>query len=385
MLNGTKKSFVGLSLFGLISTDLSAQNIREVDQIFERHENAEGVVYLADQLELKENEKVIFEEDAKVYLKNLKMDRYSALDAQGNDLKIYVEESIESDRGILNVSADSQILDTSGLDGPDGADGKKALDGLRGTHGAHGSDASDGADGVSANSISLITPKLRGDVILLARGGNGGAGGAGGDGGFGGQGLGAADARVLYRFRGMENLGITTLLEIGSAIGVPVVGQVLAVLSLFNGITIGDGFDGFDGGNGGNAGRGGDGGDGGDGGHVELIYAERTDSSRIFVNTRGGVGGAGGAAGLPGRGGRGGEGGKAGDLWGRDGMPGNPGAIGARAGAGQPGAAGKPGKVEVIETGDVEWLRCYIRYRQTLDLTNDQDLAREILGQCLYN
>jgi hypothetical protein len=239
-----------------------------------------------------------------------------------------------------------------------------------------------GGDGGDGASISIITPVLRGNVTLITKGGNGGRGGNGGDGGNGGAGLSGMDARTLYNFRGLSNLPIDSLLSLGSAIGIPYVGQVLAVLMIFNGLRIGDGFDGFNGGNGGKGGDAGKGGNGGNGGDVELIFGQQVDGSKILVNTRGGRGGAAGRAGIGGIGGPGGAGGQRGDLWSREGKPGKSGIVGSMGLTAQAGTPGKSGKVKAIETGDPEWVKCYVRYRQALDLGEDREFARELLRAC---
>lgn len=368
--------FIGV----LITEALSAQSLRYAKNVLDRREIDGEVIYIGESLKLNKNEKLIFEEPARVYLKDLELEEFSEINSQGNPLEFLVED-FKSNLGVVNVSP--LIQETSGADGQDGEHGSKGLNGLKGTAGAHGVDGSDGSDGGDAAPISIITPYLRGDVVLIAKGGNGGRGGNGGDGGNGGAGLSGQDARVLYRFRGMDHLPIEALIKIGAAIGVPVVGEVLVILQLFNGLTIGDGFDGFDGGDGGNAGRGGNGGNGGNGGSIELVYAARLADGKIYVNTRGGAGGAGGRSGAPGIGGPGGAGGKAGDIWGRDGYPGKPGALGLSAPAGVAGRPGKSGSIRVIETGDAQWLKCYIQYRQVLDLSGDSQLASFILRSCL--
>lgn len=352
------------------------------DDIFERHENAAGeVIFVGDNLRLKENDKLLIEEDARIYLDRIDLDEGSKIDASGQDLELYVEEEVSGDLGVFDISADLDI-DTSGNNGENGDDGVKALDGLKGSSGAHGSDATDGTNGADADQILVITPRIKGDVILMARGGDGGRGGLGGDGGRGGAGLSGEDARVLFRFDALNNTGVDGLLDLGATIGIPYVGQVLAVLKIFNGITIGDGFDGYDGGDGGDAGHGGHGGDGGKGGKIELIFASKDEGSRIYVSTRGGRGGPGGAAGAPGVAGPGGKGGEAGDIWARDGRSGDPGQTGAKAESGSAGQSGQSGSVKVIETGDEEWLKCYIRYRQSIDLGVPSDLAYDILRHC---
>lgn len=360
---------------------IQAQEVFDARDLLERKEVDGDVIYIGDSLKLDANDRLVFDEPARVYLDDLKMEPLSVIDSQGNDLELLIGGQFDTDKGMFDVSPDI-FQDTSGANGQDGEDGSKAADGLKGSAGAHGSDASDATDGVDGASISVIVPKVLGDVILISRGGDGGRGGRGGNGGNGGQGLSGMDARVLYNFKGMSGLPIDTLIGIGTSIGVPVVGQVLAILSLFNGLTIGDGFDGFDGGAGGNAGKGGNGGNGGNAGEIELIYASKIQGARIYVDARGGRGGAGGPAGVPGVGGPGGVGGKAGDIWARDGKPGNAGATGAVAQAGSPGAAGKSGKVRVVETGDESWLKCYVRYRQLIDLGMDRSDALQILRSC---
>jgi hypothetical protein len=368
--------------FGVSTPGLAqSTQIIEARKIFERRESQGEVIYFGEDLKLNSNDRLVFDEPARVYLNDVELDPVSTIDSQGHDLEILVDGSFESDRGVFDVSPDI-MQNTSGQDGQDGSSGEKATDGLKGSAGAHGSDASAGTDGSSGADIFVIVPQLQGDVILISRGGNGGRGGKGGSGGQGGQGLSGMDARVLFNFRGMSGLPIDTLLGIGASIGIPVVGQVLAVLQIFNGLKMGDGFDGFDGGAGGAAGRGGDGGQGGDAGNIELVFASKAKESRIFVDARGGRGGAGGAAGVPGAGGPGGVGGKAGDIWARDGKPGNAGATGARSESGRAGLAGKSGKVKVVETGDAVWLRCYVRYRQMIDLGMDREDALEILRIC---
>lgn len=367
---------------GSLKAQSQETRILTPDDIFERHQNASGeVFFIGENLRLKQNDKLLIEEDARIYLDRVELDEGSKIDATGRDLELFVRDEFKGDLGVLDISSDLRI-DTSGLPGESGEDGVKALDGLRGSAGAHGSDGSDGADGSHADKILVITPQLKGDVILLARGGNGGSGGHGGSGGRGGAGLSGEDARVLFRFQALGNTGVEDLLGLGSLIGIPYVGQVLAVLKIFNGIKIGDGFDGYDGGDGGDAGRGGHGGSGGNGGRIELIFAHKDPQSRIYVSTVGGRAGAGGVAGAPGVGGPGGLGGKAGDIWARDGRAGKPGAVGARAESGRPGRPGQSGSVRVVETGDAEWLKCYVRYRQAIDLGVPSDLANDILRNC---
>lgn len=373
-----------LLLAGLSLHQLQAQEPKTniATDVLDRREVDGKAVYFADDVSLGENDRLVFDEASTVHVKNLKMGEYSVIDSQGNDLEILVEEDVESDKGFLDVSAEF-YKDTSGADGQNGGDGKKAQDGLKGSAGAHGSDASDGTDGVDGAKVSLIVPKLRGDVIFITKGGNGGTGGNGGDGGRGGVGFSGEDARILLDIEALDALDTGGLLEIGAAIGVPYVGQVLAIISFFNGISIGDGFDGYDGGAGGDAGNGGHGGDGGDGGPVELIYASKSEDSKIYVNTRGGSGGAGGVAGVPGVGGPGGLGGKAGDIWAKDGAPGKAGPTGQTAQRGEAGEPGLAGEVKVIETGDELWLRCYVRYRSLIDFGADREDALNILTACL--
>jgi len=349
--------------------------------VFDRREVNGEVVYIGDQFKLDRNDRLIFDEPARVYLNKLEMDPLSIIDTEGNDLELLIDGQFDSDKGIFDVSPDI-MQNTSGSDGQEGSNGEKAADGLKGSGGSHGSDATAGSDGADGAEITLIVPKLEGDIILISRGGHGGRGGKGGSGGNGGVGFSGMDARVLFNFKGMSGLPIDTLIGIGTSIGIPVVGQVLAILQIFNGLKIGDGFDGFEGGTGGSAGKGGAGGVGGHAGNVELIYASKVKAAKIFVDTKGGRGGAGGAAGVPGTGGSGGVGGAAGDVWARDGKPGKAGAIGNVAESGRSGLAGKSGKVKVVETGDESWLRCYVRYRQVIDLGMDRSDALEVLRSC---
>lgn len=366
-------------LLGLGSFAVFAQNQKAKD-LFYRVESEGQAVYFADRIDLDENEVLEFDEPARVYVKDLDLKKNSMIDSQGYPLEVLIEDSIKADRSGLSVAP--YEIDSSGQDGADGEDGQKALDALKGAAGAHGSDASHGSHGSDAADIFLLTPHLSGDLILIARGGRGGRGGNGGSGGNGGVGLSGMDARILFDFKGLDNLPIDSLLALGAQLGIPVVGQVFAVLSFFNGLQIGDGFDGFDGGAGGNAGRGGDGGNGGNGGKIELFFAHKEKEARIFVSTRAGSGGAGGRAGVPGVGGPGGAGGKAGDIWARDGLPGDAGEMGRAASSGKAGEPGKPGSIRAIETGDEVWLKCYVRYRQLIDLGMDPEAAAEILARC---
>jgi hypothetical protein len=366
-------------LFSFISFAAVAQSKKAKDVLY-RIEADGQAVYFGESLKLAEYESLEFDEAARLYVGDLELDRHAFIDSQGFPLEVLIENSLKTDRAGFSVAPTE--IDASGEDGASGESGQKALDALKGAAGAHGSDGSHGSAGSNASDIFLLTPYLSGDVVLVARGGRGGQGGNGGSGGSGGAGLSGVDARVLFNFKGLSNLPIDSLLSLGAQLGIPVVGQVAAILSFFNGLKIGDGFDGFDGGAGGNAGLGGDGGNGGNGGNIELYFARRDKNARILVNTRAGAGGSGGRAGVPGVGGAGGAGGKAGDIWARDGLPGQAGAMGLAASAGNPGKPGKAGSIRAIETGDEVWLRCYVRYRQLIDLGMDSKAAAEILFKC---
>ena len=56
--------------------------------------------------------------------------------------------------------------------------------------------------------------------------------------------------------------------------------------------------------------------------------------------------------------------------------------MGLAASSGKAGEPGKPGSIRAIETGDEVWLRCYVRYRQLIDLGMDPQAAAEILARC---
>lgn len=376
-------SFLALSTSSVFSQDIDVKFATDIFGRKDSQDDQVDAIYWADQVKLDKNQKLIFKESARVYVKDLELEDLAVIESEGNDLEIYVENEMDLERGVFQISPDADVRNTSGQDGQNGEHGEKALDGLKGTAGSHGADGSDGSDGADAKSITIITPVIRGDLILLARGGSGGRGGNGGHGGKGGAGLSGQDARVLYNFRGMSGLSTDTLLGIGSAIGVPYVGQVLAVMSLFNGLTIGDGFDGFDGGAGGDAGSAGNGGNGGNGGDIKVIYGVREGPGRTLYSTRGGVGGAGGSAGVAGVGGTGGAGGQAGDIWGRDGNPGRPGELGQRGHSGLPGQSGDSGSIYVAESGDQKWLGCYVRYKTILDVMEDREFAKQALQSCM--
>lgn len=377
-----------LSLF-FSAINLMAQTVEPklasdvLDRVPAQDGDSVDAIYWGDSLNLNEGEKIIFNEPARVYVDDLNMGAQSWVDSQGNPIEFFVKDGVDSAGGLINVTPDGRNYDTSGQDGQDGVDGEKAMDGLKGSSGAHGSDGTNATNGVSANDILIMAAELKGDIYLLARGGAGGRGGNGGDGGRGGAGLSGQDARVLYNFKGIDGLPIDTLLGIGTSIGVPYVGQVLAILSLFNGLTIGDGFDGFDGGAGGDAGHGGNGGNGGDGGNINVVIAKRDPSAKLYVNTQGGRAGVGGRSGVPGAGGQGGLGGQAGDIWGRDGNPGNPGATGAKGVSGTSGTSGRSGKISWIETPDQKWFQCYLSYRQIIDTSGDYSFAKEVLKACM--
>lgn len=360
---------------------VNAQEAIHATDIMNRREVDNRAVYFADEIKLEKNQTIVVDEPATIYTNRLKMDPGSFIDTLGNDLDVLVIDEVESDGGMIDVSYEVNH-DTSGQDGPSGVDGVKAMDALKGGAGVDGSSASSGVNGGDAASISIITPVLKGNVTLMARGGNGGKGGNGGDGGRGGDGLSGMDARTLYNFKGLTNLPIDTLIGIGTTIGVPYVGAVLVILQIFNGLRIGDGFDGFDGGKGGNGGAAGAGGNGGNGGDIELIFGEQIKGTKILVSTRGGYAGSAGRPGIGGVGGVGGAGGQRGDLWSREGKPGKSGAAGLMGTTALAGVPGKSGKVKAIETGDPEWVKCYVRYRQVLDLSDDRELAKEILRSC---
>lgn len=367
-----------------ISTSLNAEDksiVYQAREVLPRIENPDGeAVYITDDLELLENEVLEFDEPAKLHVKDLKLEKGSSLKNEGNDLEIFSETDLDSNRGAIQSSAEYRI--EGGADGEDADDGQKAEDALRGGHGGHGGDAPDGVDGGHGSTISIVTPEIKGDLILVSRGGDGGRGGRGGNGGNGGVGFSGADARVLYNFKGLDNYSTDMLIQIGAMIGVPVVGQVLAILQIFNGLQIGDGFDGYDGGRGGNAGHGGNGGNGGDAGDIKVIFGVKDPKARFFGSARGGLGGVGGPAGIPGKGGPGGLGGKAGGLWSRDGEPGKPGASGDVAFAGEAGRPGKAGRVQILQTGDPDWVRCFVRYEVMVDRGMDPVLALDFLERC---
>lgn len=360
---------------------IQAQELIQATDVMDRQVRDGKAIYMADDLSLSADQTLIINEPATIYVNTLDMKKNSMINSTGHKLDMRVLDQVSSDQGIINVSYELN-QDTSGQDGPNGVDGMKAADALKGGVGADGSNASSGVSGGDGAPISIITPFLNGNVVLVTRGGDGGRGGNGGDGGRGGKGFSGMDARVLYHFKGIEGLPIETLLGLGTSIGVPYVGQVLAIMSLFNGITIGDGFDGFDGGRGGRGGNAGNGGRGGNGGAIELIYGKQVDGTKIFVNTRGGKGGVAGRAGLGGVGGEGGEGGTHGDIWARDGRPGKSGLPGDRGVDGFSGMPGKSGAVRVVETADPHWLSCYIRYKQLIDMGEDRDFARQQLNWC---
>jgi hypothetical protein len=362
-------------------TAVHADDVVRATDIMDRRVRDGKAVYFADEINIPANQTMVIDEPATIYTHSLKLEKNAVIDSTGHKLEMRVEDLVDSDSGILDVSYEVN-QDASGQDGPSGVDGSKAADALKGGTGASGSNATSGVDGGDGASISIITPYLKGNVILVTRGGDGGRGGNGGDGGRGGKGFSGMDARILYHFKGMDGLPIDTLLGIGTMIGIPYVGQVLAILSIFNGIKIGDGFDGFDGGRGGHGGNAGNGGNGGSGGPIELVYGKQIEGTKIFVNTRGGKGAAGGRAGLGGVGGEGGEGGQHGDIWARDGKPGKTGLPGDRGLDGLTGRPGKAGAIKVTETSDPQWLTCYVRYKQLLDLGEDREFARDQLMLC---
>lgn len=369
---------LGLSLGGV----LEAQTIQiPASSVMQRRVVKNKAVYFADEVTLQPHQELVFDEPATVFVDSLDLQKNSRIDTNGNKLELFIEEEFDADQATIDVSEDANY-DTSGADGDHGVDGSKAADALKGGAGAAGAHASHGVHGGDAEPITVISPIIRGNIILLARGGNGGSGGNGGEGGKGGEGFSGMDARTLYYFRGMENLGIDQLLNIGTMIGVPYVGQVLAILSIFNGIRIGDGFDGFDGGAGGAGGNAGNGGNGGHGGAIELIFGKQVDGTKILVSTRGGKGGAAGRPGTGGVGGAGGVGGQRGDIWSREGKPGNSGAPGAMGLAGLSGTSGRSGKIKAIQTDDPHWVKCYVQYREILDLDDDREFAREMFRMC---
>jgi hypothetical protein len=369
---------------GIASPYTRADNspvVYDAREVLVRSENMQGQgVYSIDTLDLLPGEVIEFDEPAKLHVKELKLGQNAGLHNRGYPLDVLVEDKASSDKGQFQTQAFIQI--EAGADGESGEDGEKAQDGLRGSSGGHGADAADGADGGHGNSISIITPHLAGDVILVTRGGDGGRGGRGGNGGNGGVGFSGADARVLYNFRGLDNYSIDMLLEIGALIGVPVVGQVFAILQIFNGLQIGDGFDGYNGGHGGDAGKGGHGGNGGDAGNIRVIFGSRDPNTRFLGNARGGLGGVGGPAGISGMGGPGGLGGKAGGLWSRDGKPGEAGERGAVAMAGEAGLVGKAGRVQIHQTGDPSYIRCFVVYERLIDVGTDPSVALDFLLRC---
>jgi len=373
----------GITLTALCAFSLSANEANEqraLEQL-ERREVDGRAVYFADDIELEEQESLIFEEDATVYARKLKLNTGSKVDSLGHDLKFFVVDEVDVDEGQFDTSFEV-YQDTSGQDGAHGENGVKALDALKGAPGVAGTSGLRGGDGGDGADISIISPVIRGNITLITRGGNGGRGGHGGNGGRGGDGFSGMDARTLYYFRGLENVPMDTLIGLGTSLGVPYVGQVLLILQIFNGIRIGDGFDGFDGGKGGDGGQGGRGGNGGNGGRIELVFGSQVQGSKIYVSTRGGKGGAAGLAGLGGLGGIGGAGGQRGDIWAREGAPGKSGLAGLAGVAGSPGAAGKSGAIKAVETGDPQWVSCYVRYRLAVDSGMPKDLASEILKSC---
>ncbi len=369
-----------VGFFGV--TGLDAQTIESVPatSVFQRRVVKNKAIYFADDVTIKENQEVVFDEPATVFVDSLDLQKNSRIDTNGNKLDLLVQDELDSVGATIDVSEAN--YDTSGADGVDGVTGNKAADALKGGAGAAGAHASHGSHGADANGITVISPIIKGDIILLARGGNGGNGGSGGEGGKGGEGFSGMDARTLYYFRGLDNLPIPTLIELGAMIGVPYVGQVLAILSIFNGIRIGDGFDGFDGGAGGAGGNAGNGGNGGQGGNIELIFGSQLDGNKILVSTRGGRGGVAGRPGTGGVGGAGGVGGQRGDIWAREGRPGHSGTPGAMGAQGTVGTSGKSGKVKATQTGDPHWVKCYVEYRELIDLNDDRELAREMFRMC---
>lgn len=373
----------GIILTALCAFSLSAHEVNEQRAIerLERREVDGRAVYFADDIELEQKESLIFEEDATVYARKLKLNNGSKVDSLGHDLKFMVVDEVDADGGQFDTSFEV-YQDTSGQDGDIGENGIKALDALKGAPGVAGTDGLGGGDGGDGADISILSPVIRGNITLITRGGNGGRGGHGGNGGRGGDGFSGMDARTLYYFRGLENIPMDTLIGLGTSLGVPYVGQVLLILQIFNGIRIGDGFDGFDGGKGGEGGHGGRGGNGGHGGNIELIFGSQVQGSKIYVSTRGGKGGAAGLGGLGGVGGVGGAGGQRGDIWAREGAPGKSGAAGIAGMAGSPGVPGKSGTIKAVETGDPEWVSCYVRYRLAIDSGVPKDLASEILKSC---
>ncbi len=165
------------SVFWLSTQCLAAyaDNIIEARDIFERREVGEDIIYIGEDIKLDPKDRLVFDEPARVYLKDLEMDPTSTIDSQGNDLEVLIEGKFDSDKGVFDVSPD-MMQNTSGEDGQDGQSGEKAADGLKGSAGSHGSDATDGSDGSSGADIYVVVPKVEGDVILLSRGGNGGRG-----------------------------------------------------------------------------------------------------------------------------------------------------------------------------------------------------------------
>lgn len=374
----------GLVILGLFlgSSLLEAQSkVYQAEEIFPRVMVDDHAVYMLESVELYENETVVFSEPSRVFVQDLKFHPNAGFFIDGSEIDLMVSGKLESEGG--GIQARSSIRSEAGADGDVGVDGEKAQDGLRGSAGSHGSNATDGGHGGHGSSIRITNPHLSGDLILITRGGDGGHGGRGGSGGKGGVGFSGEDARILYEFRGLDSYPLDMLVDIGMMIGVPVVGQVLAIMKIFNGLRIGDGFDGYDGGAGGNAGNGGSGGDGGDAGDIFVMIGKRDPQTEIRVNARGGLGGVGGPAGVPGVGGPGGEGGRAGGLWSKNGKPGKAGATGEPGLRGERGMPGQAGRVALHETGSPKFVECYISFERMRDLGVDDSVAVDFFLRCI--
>jgi len=341
-----------------------------------------GAVYFADSLDVPKGTTLEFTEPSTVIAGKVNLHPGSQLFTHGNSLQIVALEQFCADQSSINVAQSTTILTPKGSDGPKGPDGHKAMDALKGATGGPGTDAGDGVAGGDGQAVQIIAPVICGNLSIVTTGGTGGDGGNAGNGGSGGKGFSGSDARTLYYFRNLDNIPMDTLLKLGISIGVPYVGEVLAILSIFNGMKIGDGFDGFNGGSGGKGGKGGNGGHGGSGGAVHIMFGVQVAGTSMMAYTQGGAGGAAGAGGLGGAAGEGGDGGHRGDLWSRDGKPGKPGKPGESGAPGQPGAPGKTGEVYWDDTGDPHWVYCFGKYQELIKSGEDRDFARQFLLAC---
>lgn len=371
---------IGLLISFVVFAEPSTDVIVARDRL-ETYSGKSGAVFVADEIHLQANQTLRFNEPATLYVKKLSLENTSKIEDPGHRLNVMVMKELQSDEGSLDISFDN-LQNTSGADGQNGMDGLKAMDALKGGSGVAGSNGTSGTNGGDGRSITIIAPYLRGNVRLITRGGHGGNGGSGGSGGSGGAGLGGSDARTLYYFKYLDTQSPTQLLQLGGLIGIPYLGQVLAVLAIFNGVKIGDGFDGYNGGNGGLGGDGGSGGNGGNGGDIRLVFGQQVLGSKILSETQGGRGGLGGRAGHGGIGGPGGEGGHRGDIWAREGRPGASGLAGSNGADGRPGLPGKSGNIRISETNDPAWVSCYVKYRELMDIGEDPSFAQEALRTC---